>query len=178
MSRLPKGVPLDSLFFEKHHIRCTDQRNAAKTAREVRRGGTLMSDIVGIAHFSIPVSDLKRSRDFYVDVVGCKHLFSTPKGHMSFIDAGGVCLILVKQEGPVNTVLQNSEGVHHSFTIAPDQFPNAIARLKAHGVELIGEEDRQGGVVNGPRVYFRDPDGTVLEFINLTSYVTDPAHRH
>ena len=45
-------------------------------------------------------------------------------------------------------------------------------------MELIGEEDRQGGVVNGPRVYFRDPDGTVLEFINLTSYVTDPAHSH
>ena len=33
-------------------------------------------------------------------------------------------------------------------------------------------------MVNGPRVYFRDPDGTVLEFINLTSYVTDPAHGH
>jgi catechol 2,3-dioxygenase-like lactoylglutathione lyase family enzyme len=138
----------------------------------------LMSDIVGIAHFSIPVSDVKRSRDFYVDVVGCKHLFSTPKGHMSFIDAGGVCLILVKQSEPVNPVLHNSEGVHHSFTIAPGQFDGAVARLKAHGVELIGEEDRQGGVVNGPRVYFRDPDGTVLEFINLTSYVTDPAHSH
>jgi hypothetical protein len=25
-------------------------------------------------------------------------------------------------------------------------------------------------VVNGPRAYFRDPDGTVLEFIDLTSY--------
>lgn len=137
-----------------------------------------MSDIVGIAHFSIPVSDVQRSRDFYCNVVGCKHLFSAPKGHMSFIDAGGVCLILVKQSGPVNPVLHSSEGVHHSFTIAPDQFENALARLKAHGVELIGEEDRQGGVVNGPRVYFRDPDGTVLEFINLTSYVTDPAHSH
>jgi catechol 2,3-dioxygenase-like lactoylglutathione lyase family enzyme len=137
-----------------------------------------MSDIVGIAHFSIPVSDVKRSRDFYVDVVGCKHLFSTPKGHMSFIDAGGVCLILVKQDTPVNLVLQGSEGVHHSFTIAPDKFQAAVERLKAKGVELIGEEDRQGGVVNGPRVYFRDPDGTVLEFINLTSYVTDQKHSH
>jgi catechol 2,3-dioxygenase-like lactoylglutathione lyase family enzyme len=137
-----------------------------------------MSDIVGIAHFSIPVSDVARSRDFYVNVVGCKHLFSAPKGHMSFIDAGGVCLILVKQAGPVNPALQNTDGVHHSFTIAPDKFESAIARLKAQGVELIGEEDRQGGVVNGPRVYFRDPDGTVLEFINLTSYVTDQTHSH
>jgi catechol 2,3-dioxygenase-like lactoylglutathione lyase family enzyme len=137
-----------------------------------------MSDIVGVAHFSIPVSDIKRSRHFYVDVVGCKHLFSPPKGHMSFLDAAGVCVILVKQDGPVNPALQHSEGVHHAFVIAPDQFRSAVERLKAHGVELIGEEDRQGGVVNGPRVYFRDPDGTVLEFINLTSYVTDQSQGH
>jgi catechol 2,3-dioxygenase-like lactoylglutathione lyase family enzyme len=137
-----------------------------------------MSDIVGIAHFSIPVTDIKRSRDFYVDVVGCKHLFTTPKGHMSFIDAAGTCLILVQQEAPVNPVPQNSEGVHHSFTIAPDKFPSAVERLKSKGVEIFFEEDRQGGVVNGPRVYFRDPDGTVLEFINLTSYVTGQDHKH
>ena len=31
-------------------------------------------------------------------------------------------------------------------------------------------QDRQGGVINGPRAYFHDPDGTVLEFIDLTSY--------
>jgi catechol 2,3-dioxygenase-like lactoylglutathione lyase family enzyme len=37
-------------------------------------------------------------------------------------------------------------------------------------VEITFEEDRQGGVINGPRAYFRDPDGTVLEFIDLTSY--------
>ncbi len=136
-----------------------------------------MSDIKGIAHFSIPVTDVAKSRAFYCDVVGCKHLFSTPKGHMSFIDAGGVCLILVKQERPVNPVLHDSEGVHHSFAIEEGKFAAAVERLKKNGVELIGEEDRQGGVVNGPRVYFRDPDGTVLEFINLTSYKND-AHAH
>ena len=133
-----------------------------------------MSDIRGIAHFSIPVSDVHRSRDFYCDVVGCKHLFTAPKGHMSFIDAGGVCLILVRSDAPINPTLQDSDGVHHSFAIEPSQFQTAIERLKSKGVQLIGEEDRQGGVVNGPRVYFRDPDGTVLEFIDLTSYVTGP----
>jgi catechol 2,3-dioxygenase-like lactoylglutathione lyase family enzyme len=53
-----------------------------------------------------------------------------------------------------------------------------VERLKSKGVEIFFEEDRQGGVVNGPRVYFRDPDGTVLEFINLTSYVTGQDHKH
>lgn len=135
-----------------------------------------MTDIKGIAHFSIPVSDVKASTAFYVDVVGCKHLFTPPKGHMAFIDAGGMCLILVKQDGPINKTLQDSEGVHHSFAIDPAKFQAAIDRVKRHGVDVIGEEDRQGGVVNGPRVYFRDPDGTVLEFIDLTSYVTQRGH--
>lgn len=129
-----------------------------------------MSHIKSIAHFSIPVTDVVRSRDFYCDVVGCKHLFTTPKGHMSFIDAGGTCLILVEQKEPINTVLQDAEGVHHSFAIDPAQYDAALERLRSKGVEIIFEEDRQGGVVNGPRAYFRDPDGTVLEFINLTSY--------
>jgi sugar lactone lactonase YvrE len=30
--------------------------------------------------------------------------------------------------------------------------------LRAHGVEITFEEDRQGGVLNGPRAYFYDPE--------------------
>jgi catechol 2,3-dioxygenase-like lactoylglutathione lyase family enzyme len=130
-----------------------------------------MSDIKGIAHFSIPVSDIDKSLAFYTQIVGCKHLATPPKRHLSFIDAGGVCLILVKQAHAINPVMQESEGVHHSFVIAPDRFDAAVERLRQNNIEIIGEEDRQGGVVNGPSIYFRDPDGTVLEFINLTSYV-------
>jgi len=46
----------------------------------------------------------------------------------------------------------------------------ALEHLRAHRIEITFEEDRQGGVLNGPRAYFHDPDGTVLEFIDLTSY--------
>jgi len=53
--------------------------------------------------------------------------------------------------------------------------PAALDHLRAHDVEITFEEDRQGGVVNGPRAYFHDPDGTVLEFIDLTSYACSPS---
>src|SRR5207302_8971027 len=53
----------------------------------------------------------------------------------------------------------------------------ALDHLRAHGVEVTFEEDRQGGVVNGPRAYFHDPDGTVLEFIDLTGYAGKGAGR-
>ena len=38
------------------------------------------------------------------------------------------------------------------------------------GVEIFLEEDWRGGIIDGPRFYFRDPDGTPLEFINRTHY--------
>jgi catechol 2,3-dioxygenase-like lactoylglutathione lyase family enzyme len=129
-----------------------------------------MIDIKGLAHFTIPVSDLERSKRFYADIVGCKYINTAPSGKLAFLDAGGVCLILAERKGPINPVLDDHHGVHHSFVIDSDAYPAAIEHLRANKIEIFYEEDRRGGVVNGPRAYFRDPDGTVLEFIDLTSY--------
>ncbi len=132
--------------------------------------------IVGMAHFSIAVSDVEKSRDFYCDVVGCRHLVTMPHGNMSFIDAGGDCLILCKHDAPINPRLDDSNGVHHSFMVEDaEAYEAARKNLEENGVEIFFEEDRQGGVVNGPRFYFRDPDGTVLEYIDRTSYSGDPS---
>ena len=129
-----------------------------------------MPEIKGCAHFSIPVSDLANSTRFYTDIVGMKHLFTTPNRKLAFLDAGGVCVILVTRAGPINATLEDSEGVHHSFIVDGSAYAAALAHLRRNSVEVFFEEDRQGGVINGPRAYFRDPDGTVLEFIDLTSY--------
>jgi catechol 2,3-dioxygenase-like lactoylglutathione lyase family enzyme len=71
----------------------------------------------------------------------------------------------VKRDAPINPVLDDYGGVHHSFVIAHEGYPAALDHLRAHGVEITFEEDRQGGVLNGPRTYFHDPDRMVLEFI-------------
>jgi catechol 2,3-dioxygenase-like lactoylglutathione lyase family enzyme len=89
---------------------------------------------------------------------------------MAFLDAAGICVILVKRDPPINPVAESHGGVHHSFGIAKGEYQAALDHLREHGVEITFEEDRQGGVINGPRAYFNDPDGTVLEFIDLTSY--------
>ena len=123
-----------------------------------------------VAHFSIPVSDVAASTRFYTEIVGLRHLQTVAHGTMAFLDAAGVCVILVKRDPPINPVRDNHGGVHHSFGIASGQYRAALDHLLAHGVEITFEEDRQGGVINGPRAYFNDPDGTVLEFIDLTSY--------
>jgi hypothetical protein len=48
-------------------------------------------------------------------------------------------------------------GVHHAFAIAHDEYETALDHLRAYGVEITFEEDRRGGVVNGPRAYFTIP---------------------
>lgn len=74
-----------------------------------------MVAIKAVAHFSIPVSDVATSTRFYTEIVGCKHLSTVPSGHMAFLDAAGTCLILVKRDPPINPVLDDHGGVHHSF---------------------------------------------------------------
>jgi catechol 2,3-dioxygenase-like lactoylglutathione lyase family enzyme len=107
-----------------------------------------------VIHFSIPVSDVAKSTQFYTDVVGCRLLSTTPNGQMVFLDAAVTCLMLVKRDPPSNPVLDDHGGVHHSFVIAHEGYPATLDHLRAHGVEITFEEDRQGSVLNGPRAYF------------------------
>jgi catechol 2,3-dioxygenase-like lactoylglutathione lyase family enzyme len=130
-----------------------------------------MAEIKGIAHFSIPVSDVEKSTKFYTEVVGCKVLSARPDKMITFLDAGGVCVLLIKRPAPINKEpLEESDGVHHAFMLDPAQYQSAVERLRTNRGEIFFEEDRRGGVIDGPRVYFRDPDGTALEFINRTAY--------
>ena len=55
-----------------------------------------------------------------------------------------------------------------------DDYEKALEALQARDdIEFLFDEDRQGGAVNGPRAYFNDPDGNVLEIVDLTSYKGD-----
>ena len=132
-----------------------------------------MVEIKGVAHFSIPVSDVDRSIKFYTEVVGCKFLSSLPNKSITFLDAGGICVLLIKRDAPIQKgAAEMSDGVHHAFMIDGDQYEAAKQSLKTKGVDIFFEEDRRGGTIDGPRFYFRDPDGTPLEFIHRTNYKT------
>jgi catechol 2,3-dioxygenase-like lactoylglutathione lyase family enzyme len=130
-----------------------------------------MPDIKGVAHFSIPVSNVERSVKFYTEIVGCRFLAQRPDQGITFLDAGGVCLLLIKRSAPImRGPPEMSDGVHHAFMIGENEYRSVVDGLRAKGVEVFFEEDRRGGTIDGPRAYFRDPDGTVLEFINRTAY--------
>lgn len=122
----------------------------------------------GLAHFTIPVTDTKRSLEFYERHLGMKFLGGGHEGGMIFLDAGGDCVILARVDQAPSTA--GLRDVHHAFIVDHDAYSGAVEELRENGVDVFFEEDRQGGVVNGPRAYFHDPDGNVLEIIDLTSY--------
>ncbi len=127
-----------------------------------------MIDIKGVAHFSIPVTDTRRSTEFYSEKLGLKVLMANHERGMVFLDAGGDCVILARVDGPISTA--RIDDVHHAFIVGHDAYEDAVKELRASGVEITFQEDLQGGMVNGPRSYFYDPDGNALEIIDLTAY--------
>ena len=130
-----------------------------------------MIEIKGVAHFSIPVSDVDKSTKFYTEILGCKFLSALPNQKITFLDAGGVCVLLIKRTAPIQKgPAEMSDGVHHAFMVDADAYEAAKNSLQSKGVEIFFEEDRRGGTIDGPRFYFRDPDGTPLEIINRTHY--------
>ena len=129
-----------------------------------------MVEIKGVAHFSIPVSDVDRSIKFYTEVVGCKFLSSLPNKSITFLDAGGICVLLIKRDAPIQKgAAEMSDGVHHAFMIDAADYQLALNSLRANGVEIFFEEDRRGCTMDGPSLFPR-PDGTALEFIDHTAY--------
>lgn len=108
------------------------------------------------------MSDFGKSARFHTEIGGCGHLFTTPSAEMSFLDSGGVGVILIKHDPPINPELDSHEA--------------ALESLPANGVETTFQEDRKGGIVNGPPPSSR-PDGTLLEYIDLTSHAGDATYR-
>jgi len=152
------------LTFEPDWVESDEARRASAVENR-------MIELKGVAHFSIPVSDVDRSTKFYTEVVGCKLLSQLPNKKITFLDAGGVCLLLIKRPAPIQKgEPEMSDGVHHAFMVDANAYESAKAALLSKGVEIFFEEDRQGGTIDGPRFYFRDPDGTALEIINRTRY--------
>ena len=117
-------------------------------------------------HLVIAVSDWERSNAFYRDVVGAE-LLDTGQGTWRY--RFGAQQLNVHgpgaTPGPV-AALPVVPGNSDLCFAWEGSVEDAIAHLAAHGVEVTdGPVVRYGARGPGTSVYFRDPDGTLLEFI-------------
>lgn len=121
----------------------------------------------GVLHFTIPVKNLDRSEKFYTELLGFEKVGRTNK--IVFLRAGNDFFNLTYSANPITLNPQGEHQIHSAFHVTPDIYEETVKALPKSGVEIFKEEDRQSGVFVGRSAYIRDPDGNVIEFIDLKS---------
>jgi catechol 2,3-dioxygenase-like lactoylglutathione lyase family enzyme len=121
---------------------------------------------VGLDHCVIHVSDWERSNAFYRDVVG---VVLVERGHGTWAYRLGDQQLNVHGPGVEAHPLARvpvAPGNSDLCFCWPGSLQAAIAHLAAHGVHIEeGPVARNGARGAGQSLYFRDPDGSLLEFI-------------
>jgi catechol 2,3-dioxygenase-like lactoylglutathione lyase family enzyme len=133
----------------------------------------MMPKVEGVLHFTIPVKDLDRSEKFYAGTLGFTKVARTDR--IVFMRAGDDFFNLTYSE---NSITQNAAGrheIHSAFKVTPQVYDETLKLLPAKGVEIFKQEDRRAGVFVGRSAYIRDPDGNVIEFIDLVLAPGAPA---
>jgi lactoylglutathione lyase len=130
----------------------------------------------GLYEVHLPVTNLQRSIDFYTSKLGFELGWSTP--------GGSSALLIYDDEGTrwmlglfwVETVVHRSPAEYHiSFRVAEAQADTMVAWLRARGIEpfhpphapIQGTVDEPivHGWMPAAAVFFKDPDGHLLELI-------------
>jgi len=121
---------------------------------------------VKLDHCVVHVSDWKRSNAFYRDVVGAKVV---ARGHFFAYRFGDTQLNLhgPGMSGMIVARLPVQPGNSDICFEWKGPIADAIAHLARQGVAVeLGPVKRNGAKGEGTSVYFRDPDGSLLEFMS------------
>jgi len=127
-----------------------------------------MPQLSGILETALYVDDLPRAREFYETVLGLKPVFSDQR-LCAFDVAGRSILLLFRRGGATETVEMpggtipphdGSGPLHIALAVPKDEFGSWEDHLTACGVAIEGRTDWPRG---GRSIYFRDPDGHLLE---------------
>lgn len=124
-----------------------------------------------IVETALYVDDLERAASFYESVLGCEPMESTHT--LRAYDIGGTNVLLLFQRGaslatqvlPGGSIPPHDGAgpLHIGFAVAAAELPAWEDRLNRHGIAIEGRMDWARG---GRSLYFRDPDGHLLEIIS------------
>ena len=121
--------------------------------------------LIKLDHCVIHVSDWERSNAFYRDVLGAELVKVGAGWSYRFGEAQLNCHGPGVQATPVAQLPVMPGGSDLCF-IWPEPIETAITHLQNHQIEIeVGPVRRFGSRGYGTSVYFRDPDGSLMEFI-------------
>lgn len=116
----------------------------------------------GLTHFTIPVTDLKRAKAFYVDMMGFELVRQNP--HMVFCRCDKDLFVLTHSKKPVDPNPGDEHDIHTAFYVDSAEYDRALKYLAEKGVHIFKTEERHGDATfTGRSAYFHDPDRNVIE---------------
>jgi catechol-2,3-dioxygenase len=114
--------------------------------------------VTGIDHVVLYVSDLVRSKRFYMDLLGME--VAHENDTQCFLHCGGGQQVALFEAGAYGaTVNANSEMNHMAMRLASGEYADVKARLEAEGLTVTGRR------ADPNCLYFSDPDGHRLQVI-------------
>lgn len=164
------------LLYAWHGARGWAETGASGRSPDTEYEEGSMADIIGFDHVGITVADPDASCRFYRDVLGGKLIDGQAGGGdvaVRRLAVGGV-LLSIRRAGGVNPVAQRPTigAVEVCFRWG-GSIESAVSLLREHGVEVV-EGPTPGRTADGlpsHSVFFRDPDGNLLELM-----AADPGH--
>jgi lactoylglutathione lyase len=125
----------------------------------------------GLFETHLTVADVPRAVEFYREVVGLPLALDLPERNAAFMWVGAPGRAMLGLWGIGSSV--NSLQLHIALEVALDDLLAAPAQLRAHGVaplSFFGRETGEPDVLGwmpAAAVYFRDPDGHLLEYLTM-----------
>jgi catechol 2,3-dioxygenase-like lactoylglutathione lyase family enzyme len=127
-----------------------------------------MPALLGILETALYVDDFTRACAFYEQVLGLNSIYRDQRLCAYDVGARGVLLLFLRGQSlqtvrmPGGTIPPHDGNgpVHIAFSVAADDLASWETRLKQASVEIEGRTRWPRG---GESVYFRDPDGHLLE---------------
>ena len=125
---------------------------------------------VELDHVVIAVSDWERSSRFYADVLGAE-LVELDKGRHAYRFGATQLNAHGPGSDPHPVARERVRPANSDLCFAwPGTAEEAAVHLAAHDVQVeLGPVPRTGARGDGTSVYFRDPDGSLLELIAYAS---------
>jgi catechol 2,3-dioxygenase-like lactoylglutathione lyase family enzyme len=124
------------------------------------------------------VDDLQRAKEFYKQVLGLTSIFDDDQRFCALdVESKHVLLLFLRgattepAELPGGTIPpHNGVGpIHVGFAVDTAELPAWESHLNAHGVEILSKVSWPKG---GRSIYFRDPDGHLLELLTPGVWAT------
>jgi glyoxylase I family protein len=149
----------------------------------------------GLDHIGFTVPDLDAAHEFLVDVLGCEYMYQLgpfrsdpggPRAHwmsrhlavddstvmrrLRFFRCGGRAVFEVFEYEAAERredVPRNSDIGGHHVALYVEDLDEAVAGLRARGIEVLGDPTASGGPSEGQRwVYFLAPWGMQFELVS------------